>query len=300
MDNRCVIPNRIRISSFAGEKTLRKKNHTIEEIAMISKTALAKLLGITDKISMDEIMGFENSRIRALEDSMLLALTDRRALQIQLSRIAQQNGTTSSSITLLERRYESLQLLQKVGIVQNPRGFLESDGRVIKAADLVSIYHYLKELDIDEYNLGFSRIKALFGIKIVHTWTDDDVREIGKIITNIFRKIGIFFRRSTIRNPANMTKTVHVRYVDINWLGILRTRMQHAINFSKHDWFSNDIYVPSELLQIRMDKILNIPSQSKLLTIVDNLVGDYKNVMEDFIETGTFRLDIKQNTILAV
>ena len=283
-----------------AEKNLRKKtHHTIEETAMLSKTALAKLLGVTHKGSMDEIMGFENSRIRALEDSMLLALTDRRAIQIELSSIARQNGTPSSTRTLLERRYESLQLLQMVGIIQNPKRLLESDGRIIHGEDLVQIYQYLKELDIDEDTPGVSRIKSLFGIKMVHTWTEDDVREIGKIITNIFRKIGIFFKRSTVRNPQDMKKTIHVRYVDMDWVGVLRVRMTHAINFSKHDWFADEIYVPAELLQLRMDKILNIHSPSKLLNILDNLQGDYKKVMQDFFESGKFNLSIETNEIIS-
>jgi hypothetical protein len=282
------------------EKKLRKKtHHTIEETAMLSKTALAKLLGVTQKSSMDDIMGFENSRIRALEDSMLLALTDRRAIQIELSSIARQNGTPSSTRTLLERRYESLQLLRMIGVIQNPKRLLESDGRIIQGHDLIAIYQYLKDLDIDEDNPGVSRIKSLFGIKMVHTWSDDDVREIGKIITNIFRKIGIFFKRSTIRNPKDMKKTIHVRYVDMDWVGILRIRMAHAINFSKHDWFANDIYVPAELLQLRMDKILNIHSPSKLLSILDNLQGDYKQVMLDFIDTGKFSLAVETNAIIS-
>lgn len=283
-----------------AEKTLRKKqHHTIEEAAMLNKTSLAKLLGVTRQDTMNEIMEMEKSKIRALEDVMLLALTNRRAIQLELSSIARQNGTPTSTRTFLERKFESLELLKLIGIYQAPNGLLESDGRVIKAEDLVTVYRYLKEIDYDEDRPGYSRVKSLFGIKMVGNLQDSEVREIGKLVSNIFRKIGIFFKRSTIRNPEDMRKTLHVRYVDVDWLGIIRARMSHAMNFSKHDWFASEITAPAELMQLRMDKLLGIPSQTTLASVCDSLLGEYAETMQEFLDTGKFEINPVTNDILA-
>lgn len=268
---------------------LRKSQQhtTIEEQAMLRKNALARVLGVAQQSVMDEIMGWPKTQQRALEDAMMLGITPERAVQIDLSTWARMNGPSETSL-LYERGHLARELMQYVGLSFDPHNLPQSDGRALYIEDIIRIYDTLRERDVEPENPGFHHIKALLGISVNYT---TDPREKGKIVANVYRKLGILFKRTSIRNPEDKSQTIHVRYVDVDWLKIIRERLQHARRYSQHPWFADEIEVPSSLLQYRIALELGTPHVAPTMCrIMDNLEGDYRAVRDAMLETGRFTI----------
>ena len=274
-----------------------KQQRSIEDTAAMNKTLFSNLLGITEVKETNIILNDNKAnRLKAIEDSMKLAISNRRAVQLEISALARQSGTITDINCLYARKCLAIKLLSFVGVRQLESGELIAEEQVFSGRDITAIYNKICDEDLDPKRPGYSRVKALLNVNVSHAHrsgnSSHSAVEAGKVMANVYRKIGIFFKRTTARDPEKKSVVMHVKMVDTEWLDYINSHMLHAIKHSKHDWFKPQLEVGSELLQYRWDKIINSETKtpSKLYDILDVLESNYKSVIDELLDSSIFEL----------